>query len=476
MKDFLFLIYLDILGFERLAKDIEEKKIVNAKKLRFDFIDAVNKKIDVIKSEFSIPISNYSGKDDWYIVFKPQNQIFAVDECFRIISELIDIKTGYLIQNYTDVKLEIGIGCAEYQDLEEFDQMRFIAENETIELLKTDIIGYYHSWYKEKRKDSIRKTFIVITDDVYNLMDPFEKELCQQIDEKAICYLIDINSLKRKLPTYQFFKIINFYNRIEYRKIQELYVPPLEYNQIRGNLKKNKLIFLTGTPEYGKTYTAYNLLLDFFNDGNIPKFYRGNTPEERRKMREDLVDIELLLLKNHIYYFEDPFGLIEYERNGQIERKILSIIDLIKNHESCYVIISSREEVFKEFIRYAMINTKITKSIVELKIKNLSYNYEKRKNILTNWAKLYNSIWLGNVKLMKFVFKQISNDEVLPSPLSIKNFAIASKNIANEIKLREILISKSEETFVAFAKEIKYMTLDKQLFLLLIYIFNYKVL
>lgn len=113
---------------------------------------------------------------------------------------------------------------------------------------------------------------------------------------------------------------------------------------------------------------------------------------------------------------------------------------------------------------------------MELKIKNLSYNYEKRKNILANWAKLYNCIWLGNIKLMEFVFKQISNDKVLPSPLSIKNFVIASKNIANETKLREILISKSEETIVAFAKEIKDMTLDKQLFLLLIYMFNYEYL
>jgi hypothetical protein len=41
-----------------------------------------------------------------------------------------------------------------------------------------------------------------------------------------------------------------------YKWINELYIPPLEYEEIKDVLKEKRIVFITGEREYGKTYTA----------------------------------------------------------------------------------------------------------------------------------------------------------------------------------------------------------------------------
>lgn len=473
MNEYLVIIYMDIIGFDELAREIEKQKIVKAEKLRSDFINIINNKLEEIKNKFNIIGINYSGKDDWYFVVRPKNQIFAIDDCLWLISEIINLKTGYLIPNYEKIQFEIGVGINKYENFKKFNQIQFITKNETIKLFKNNIIENYKKWYKIKNRTSIRETFIVITREVYDLMDLFEKELCQKIHQKAIFYVIDTKSLQRKSLLYKFFNTISCRNRIEYRKIQELFVPALEYDEIKNKLNKNKIIFIIGTPEYGKTYTAYNLLWDFFQLGYIPVYHRGREIREREKIRESLENINSYLSPKHIFYFEDPFGIVNYEKNNFIERQMNTILDIIQQQEDCYIIITSREEVFKKFIYHTTIQDKIKNFKSDLKIKNLSYDYKKRKKILFNWAKLKNCIWLNNQELKNFIKKSLKNNKNLPTPLSMKNFVIASSNTNNINRFQKLLIEKSKETITAFAKEIKSMTLDKQLFLSLIYIFNY---
>jgi len=62
-----------------------------------------------------------------------------------------------------------------------------------------------------------------------------------------------------------------------------------------------------------------------------------------------LENISAELKPGHIIYFEDPFGKTEYERREGLEREIGTIIETVKQVEDIYVIITSREEVFKEF-------------------------------------------------------------------------------------------------------------------------------
>ena len=40
-------------------------------------------------------------------------------------------------------------------------------------------------------------------------------------------------------------------------RIDTVYIPPpLEYEEIRSILENERIVFITGTAEYGKTYTA----------------------------------------------------------------------------------------------------------------------------------------------------------------------------------------------------------------------------
>ena len=66
----------------------------------------------------------------------------------------------------------------------------------------------------------------------------------------------------------------------------------------------------------------------------------------------------------------------------------------------------------------------------------------------------------------------MKDKKILPTPLSIKNFAIATFDVEDEDELKREIKEKSVETAKAFAKEIKNMTDDKILFLSLLYIFE----
>jgi uncharacterized phage infection (PIP) family protein YhgE len=100
-----------------------------------------------------------------------------------------------------------------------------------------------------------------------------------------------------------------------------------------------------------------------------------------------------------------------------------------------------------------------------LNIKKPSYDSEKRKNILLNWAEEENCKWIRNKELKDFVLEAIKDEKGLPTPLSIKNFAVATFDVEKEDELREKIEEKSKETEKAFAEEIKNMTDDKILFL-----------
>ena len=60
-----------------------------------------------------------------------------------------------------------------------------------------------------------------------------------------------------------------------YNRIDELFVPPIEYDEIKASLEKNRVVFITGPPEFGKTYTAIRLLWEFFCSGYNPVWWAG---------------------------------------------------------------------------------------------------------------------------------------------------------------------------------------------------------
>ena len=62
-----YLIYLDILGFEKLAEEIAKDKRIGTKTVRKHFIDVIKEKVKDIEAKHRIIGKHYGGSDDWIL-------------------------------------------------------------------------------------------------------------------------------------------------------------------------------------------------------------------------------------------------------------------------------------------------------------------------------------------------------------------------------------------------------------------------
>ena len=471
-----YLIYLDILGFKGLAEEIESKKGIEQRTVREKFIDVIKERVGIIEAKGKIIGKKYGQSDDWLLVTD------ALDKVFNCILEILNHNTGY--KNYEKIPLEIAIGIGEYDRWAGFDGKDLIIEESTIKFYKTNIIGYYHKWYKKTHShQSPKSSFIVLTESTYHELEPLDKKICQKIEYKkdgnkkqVIAFFVaDVDKVQQRGRVFEFLEKIEYAGNKWYGRIDEVYVPPLEYEDIARTLKEKRIVFITGTQEYGKTYSAVRLLWEYYNQGYEPKWIKGGELTERIEVRKKLENIRAELKPRHIIYFEDPFGKTRYEKRVGLEREIGTIIDSAKRVEDVYIIVTSREEVFKEFEKEKLSAKNLKDFENKLNIKKPSYGYGKRKEILLNWAEEENCKWLGNKKLKELVLESIEDKKILPTPLSIRDFAVATAKIEKENELKEKIIEKSKETAKAFAQEIKNMTDDKILFLSFPFIYPFRV-
>ena len=134
------------------------------------------------------------------------------------------------------------------------------------------------------------------------------------------------------------------------------------------------------------------------------------------------------------------------------------------------MIITSREEVFKEFKQRHFSKLDLKKFELILKIKTPSYDYERRRKMILNCCRLMNCKWLESDMLVNFVLDYIQDPTKLSTPLKIRDFAISTKNLSTKHELLGQICSKSKETAISFSKEVKSFSEDKKVFLLLLFI------
>jgi hypothetical protein len=253
-----------------------------------------------------------------------------------------------------------------------------------------------------------------------------------------------------------------------YEKFEDVYVPPIEYEEIENNLKEHRCI-LIGTAEYGKTYTAIKLLWEYFKKDYVPN-YVDEGSKKATNMIEKLAPLDEDL-KSNVIYFKDPVGKLEYKHNEEFEESIGSIIDALGSLD-VYLIVTMREEVYQEFKRIG--KKDLENYVKKLNIGNHSYDYEKRKEILQRWATVMDCKWLENENLRDIVLESIRKEVKLPTPLNIKDFIMATgemgkRDIINDKELLDLIDKESEKTPERFARDIEEMKqhgeIDKILFL-----------
>lgn len=466
-----YLIYLDILGFENLAEVISEKKGIESRKIRQDFINVIKERVESIEEKRKIIGKHYGKKDDWILVTD------TIDNAFSVIYDILNHNTGY--KDYERIPFEIAVGTGEFDNWATFKEEKLVVENEIIEFLKSYIVDYYRKWYKENNDgQKIKYTFLIFTKTAYEELEPLDKKKCQQISYKdnkveVVFFAFNVDKISDRGKTFEFLDKIEYIGNIWYGRIDEIYVPPIGFEDIANTLKEKRIVFITGTQEIGKTYTAVMLLWIYYKNGYEPKWIKGGEFVERIQVRKALENIRKELKPGCVLYFEDPFGKTKYERREGLEREIGAIIDSLEHIKDVYVIITSREEIFKEFEKEKLSAKNLRDFENKLNMKKPSYDYNRRSQIIQKYAEEMKCKWYEDDKLKEFVLEYIKHENILPTPLSIRDFAGATTNVKTKNEIIIKLEEKSNETAKAFAREIENMTYDKILFLSFPFISRY---
>jgi CTP:molybdopterin cytidylyltransferase MocA len=302
---------------------------------------------------------------------------------------------------------------------------------------------------------------------------------------KGLVLAIPVESIVRVYPEIKsknpglskfnnFLQLIGKSESLVYDKFEDVYVTPIEYPEIEETLGgRDRCVFITGTAEYGKTYTSVNLLWQYYKDDDhyIPMYIEEgskDSPDIIKKLVE-----QNKILKRRIIYFEDPVGKIEYKSNKEFEDSIDSIIDGLGSLD-VYLIVTMREEIYQKFNPTGKIDSK--RFVKKLNIGNHSYDYDKRSDMLLKWASVMKCNWLQNETSKNRILEAMEDEAILPTPLNIKDFAKATDESHNEIEemeLLDILRTKSQRTPKSFAKEINEMMKQGEIYKILLLCFPF---
>ena len=406
------------------------------------------------------------GHDDWIFVLEEYFDIFLA------LKHILEHNSGY--PDYKNIALEIGIGIIESNDVI-INQNGSIFNEELIRILKTNLTHYYRQYYRLLHNSSIKETFLVVTEEMYDYLEPFDKSHCEFIEYKSLnntihrFYSYDIEKMIQRGKLYTFLNLIGYHPGSKtLNRIDEHFIPPTEYDRIVNLLQDKRMVFLVGPPEVGKTYTAVRLLWEFYDKMSYsPTWIRGGERFSRRDVRTQLEEIKTVISPQSIIYFEDPFGKIQYEERESLERNFRVIFKEIQNTPDAFVIITSREEVYKEFKARSLVMLDF--SPLEIIINLRTYGQNERKGLIHGWGRIHQCQWQTNERLVNIMMKKLQNPKILPTPLTIRNFVISTINTTDEGVFKSEIIHNSQETIQSFAADIQEMSLDKILFLCLIY-------
>jgi len=195
-----YIIWMDILGFHKLAKEVAKKHELSDGKVRKDLLDEVDHKIEVLEKEKIISYGDIKELDAWILFIK------GLDNLFRFIQEITNIKPPY--KDLEQVLLEIAIGS--FKSSEDVNEYEKYGE-ETMQFLKTDIISEYRRDYKRNHESSPKETYILITEDVFNDLGREDKKSCECVIGKNTFYRF--NKAKEKGENIQLLDIDKLLNK-----------------------------------------------------------------------------------------------------------------------------------------------------------------------------------------------------------------------------------------------------------------------
>lgn len=246
-----------------------------------------------------------------------------------------------------------------------------------------------------------------------------------------------------------------------YNRIDDLFVPPKEYQEIVESLNKNNLVFIIGDAGIGKTYTAVKLLKTYFEQGYEPIWLVGLEKEEREIQRRFLNEFKPQ--DKQIIYIEDPFGRTVFERRDTLFQVFTPLIERISEFD-CKIIITSRKEVFEKFTQESLLENELVSLKKELNVRNPSYDENKLKQIFNSLAPIFCD-WYLKEDYIQIVNKSIDSKKIT-TPLAIRD--LCSSNISSVADLKSKIERRKNDIVRGFAHEIKSVPISTKVLLYLV--------
>ena len=266
----------------------------------------------------------------------------------------------------------------------------------------------------------------------------------------------EIEKENRGLLVYEFLNMIESFDYQSYKDIDHLWVAPKEYEKTIQTLERDRVVIITGPPEYGKTYTAIRTLWEYYHKGYISKLLEiEDTAVEKtgfRKTINEILDVASQK-KNIVVYLDDPFGKREFVKEHVKEVKELLV--KLKVYKNARLIITSRESNYRQIDDPFF---KEIENIIKFDIARPSYDPKRRENILRVHAQSIGCAWIKNKGTTSTILSLLREDpKNLPTLLNILNFVQQTVDEKGDDldKLKNKMRALSEETPRAFAKEIK---------------------
>ncbi len=457
---------MDLLGFADLPKEIARVTGFEEDFIRQEVMSKPFKNtIDLIAKQGHtvLPaISHMTGSDSYLICI---NSVFEV---FMVVFMLTTIRIRH--EKFKLIPLEIAIDVLEVED-EDLPLIDLPNRSQMVEFLKRDLLTPYRKLYRKKYGRSLKHTFVIIKENFKANIAQDSIRLQTLISMCNKFLVLNLSELNKFIEISKFLSSLGFKEaKSLYNRIDELFIPPREFCEIKKLLQDHKTTIIIGSPEFGKTYTAVRLLWEYHIKGYNIKWKKGQFQDERIEQRKDLVDLEEALKPKSVYYFEDPFGRYEYEKNDLLESRLMQVISNVRNIDEAYIIITSREEVYKQFQLQRDSYSELSKMCKIINLKNKPYTLNDKKNMMLLWSKFENCKWMRKKHLRELILETLENHNILSTPLSIKDFVMSTKNATRVKELRSEIISKSRTTAENFAAEITRMEDDKILFLAFLFI------
>lgn len=275
---------------------------------------------------------------------------------------------------------------------------------------------------------------------------------------------IDDDTISNR-SSYNFLQLIGN-NNIGYKLIDDLFVEPNEYLQIKKSLEEKNIVLIIGDPGIGKTYTAVKLLHEYYKEGYKPIWVMGMSKEDRELQSAKIMNYEPN--EREIVYFEDPFGRTQFERRDDVLQIFLPLLDRIKNSHS-KLIVTSRSTVFQSFKNEVPHSELMNEYVEILNIQKPSYSKAKLKQIYENLCNVDTNNGLYE-KWRNAIYRAIDRDQLI-TPIMINQLAGTLQTITTDNQFWErISLLKSNNLLMVVMNELKMLSVPSRILLFIMFL------